>query len=91
MRFTELSDLFYSTANSYPLVLGKSPKNLYKTADKVGGTFTKRMRESISVGSLIARMREGVAAGKELLTETLTSRMLHDVNLEVDDSNQRYI
>ena len=64
-------------------------KNLYKTADKVGGTFTKRMRDSISVGSLIARMREGVAAGKELLTETLTSRMLHDVNLEVDDSNRK--
>lgn len=64
-------------------------KNLYKTADKVGGTFTKRMRDSISVGSLIAKMREGVAAGKELLTETLTSRMLHDVNLEVDDSNRK--
>lgn len=64
-------------------------KNLYKTADKVGGTFTKRMRDSISIGSLIARMREGVAAGKELLTETLTSRMLHDVDVEVDDSNRK--
>ena len=64
-------------------------KNLYKTADKVGNTFTKRMRDSVSVESLIARMREGVTAGKELLTNTLTSRMLHDVNLEVDDSNRK--
>ena len=64
-------------------------KNLYKTADKVGGTFTKRMRDSISIGSLIARMREGVEAGKELLTNTLTSRMLHDVDLKIDDSNRK--
>ena len=81
--------LFGYTIEGAEIGTENEAKNLYKTADKVGGTFTKRMRESISVGSLIARMREGVAAGKELLTETLTSRMLHDVNLEVDDSNRK--
>ena len=83
--------LFGYTIEGAEIGTENEAKNLYKTADKVGGTFTKRMRESISVGSLIARMREGVAAGKELLTETLTSRMLHDVNLEVDDSNRKVL
>lgn len=81
--------LFGYTIEGAEIGTENEAKNLYKTADKVGGTFTKRMRDSISIGSLIARMREGVAAGKELLTETLTSRMLHDVNLEVDDSNRK--
>ena len=65
-------------------------KNLYRTADTISGNFTKRMKNGLSMDSLIERMREGVAAGKELLTNTLTSRMLHEVNLETDDSNRRF-
>ena len=65
-------------------------KNLYKTAGKIGGTFTKRLKDSLSFDGLISRMREGVEAGKELLTDTLTSRVLHDVDLEIDKNNKKF-
>lgn len=64
-------------------------KNLYKTAENIGGSFTDKLKNSISINGLIDRMREGVAAGKELLSDTLTSKLLHDVNLEIDDSNKK--
>ena len=62
---------------------------LYKSADDVSTTFTKRMKKGLSFDGLISKMREGVAAGKELLTDTLTSRIIHDVNMENDESNKK--
>ena len=62
---------------------------LYKSADDVTTTFTKHMKKGLSFDGLISKMREGVAAGKELLTDTLTSRIIHDVNMENDESNKK--
>ena len=69
--------------------LDKEAPELYKTADNIGGTFTERFRRSVSVGFLLDKMRAGIEAGKDLVSDTLTSRMLHDVNLEIDDSNKK--
>ncbi len=81
--------MFRQNLEGAELGIDDEKNNLFQQAEDIGGTFTKRMRDSVSVESLIARMREGVTAGKEMLTNTLTSRMLHDVNLEVDDSNRK--
>lgn len=69
--------------------LESEAKNLYKTGEGIGDKFTKKMKDSLSMDGLIARMREGVEAGKQLLSDTLTAKMMHNVNLEMDDSNRK--
>ena len=81
--------IFGYTMEGGKIGLEDEAQNLYKKGESIGAKFTKKMKDSLSMEGLIARMREGVEAGKELLTNTLTSRMLHDVDLKVDDSNRK--
>lgn len=81
--------IFGYTMEGGKIGLEDEAQNLYKKGESIGAKFTKKMKDSLSMEGLIARMREGVEAGKELLTNTLTSRMLHDVDLKIDDSNRK--
>lgn len=83
--------IFGYTVEGGTIGLDKEAPSLYKTADKIGKSFTKKMKNSVSMDSLIARMREGVMAGKELLTETLTTRMLHNVNILNNDDEKKVV
>lgn len=66
----------------------EAPK-LYKTADNVGDTFTKRLKAHVNTDGLIGKMRSAVYAGTAKVATTLTSKVLHDVNVVNDDSNRK--
>ena len=81
--------MFKQNMEGAELGLEDEAKNLYKRGGDISTKFTQKMKDSLSLDGLVARMREGVEAGKKLLSDTLTSKMLHDVNLEIDDSNRK--
>lgn len=83
--------IFGYTVEGGTIGLDKEAPKLYKSADEIGTSFTKKMKTSVSMDGLIARMREGVIAGKELLTETLTTRMFQNINFQNNDDEKRVI
>ena len=54
MRFTDLSVFFYYTANSNPLVLGKSLKTLF-----LGGTMKNQRFHVIIIFQILKRLEFG--------------------------------
>ena len=62
---------------------------LYKTADDVSETFTKRMKAGISADGLVAKLRAGISEGKALVSRTLTAKVVHDVNMNTEEINRK--
>ena len=62
-------------------------KKLYKTADTVSGTFTKRIKDGISIDGLVAKLRAGIAEGKAMISQALTAKVIHKVNMNTEESN----
>lgn len=68
----------------------ESPK-LYRQADNIASTFTKKMQAGISADGLVSKMRNAVSAGKALVAQKLTANVVHDVNLNNDDSKKKVV
>lgn len=67
----------------------EAPK-LYKQADDVATTFTKRIQASVSADGLVSKMRAAVSAGRALVAQKLTAKVVHNVELNNDDHNKKY-
>ena len=64
---------------------------LFKKSDEVAETYTKRMKQGLGKGDLVAKMRAGVDHGKTLVAQTLTAKVLHDVDVSSGDKNRKVI
>ena len=71
--------------------LDKEAPKLYRQADSIGNTFTKRLKDSVNTNGLIAKMKAGVAAGRALVAQQLTAKVVHDVAIGTEDSNRKFI
>lgn len=67
----------------------EAPK-LYKQADDVASTFTKRMQASVSADGLVSKMKAAVSAGRAFVAQKLTANVVHEVELHNDDNNKKY-
>ena len=65
----------------------EAPK-LYKQADDVASTFTKRLKSGISADSLVSKMRAAVAEGKNFVAEQLTANVVHTVDMQNTDKQK---
>lgn len=65
----------------------EAPK-LYKQADDVASTFTKRLKSGISADSLVSKMRAAVAEGKTFVAEQLTANVVHTVDMQNTDKQK---
>lgn len=68
----------------------EAPK-LYKSAETVAETFTKRMQSGVSADGLVAKMRSAVAASNAVLASQLTANVVHNVNVSTDDNNRKVV
>lgn len=66
-------------------------KKLYKTADTVSDTFTKRISKGISADGLVAKLRAGIADGKAMVTQALTAKVIHSVDVNTEEFNRKMI
>lgn len=64
---------------------------LFKKSDEVAETYTKRMKHGLGKGDLVAKMRAGVDHGKSLVAQTLTAKVLHDVDVSSGDKDRKVI
>lgn len=67
----------------------EAPK-LYKQADDVSSTFTKRMQSGVSADGLISKMKTAVSAGRAFVAQKLTANLVHNVELHNDDNDKKY-
>lgn len=67
----------------------EAPK-LYKQADDVASTFTKRMQAGFSADGLVSKMKAAVSAGRAFVAQKLTANVVHEVELHNDDNNKKY-
>lgn len=67
----------------------EAPK-LYKQADDVASTFTKRMQAGISADGLVSKMKAAVSAGRAIVAQKLTANVVHEVELHNDDNDKKY-
>ena len=66
-------------------------RKLYQTADTVSNTFTKRLNAGISADGLVAKLRTGIAEGKAMVTQALTAKVVHHVNLNAEEANRKMV
>lgn len=67
----------------------EAPK-LYKQADDVASTFTKRMQAGVSADGLVSKMKAAVSAGRAFVAQKLTANVVHEVELHNNDNNKKY-
>ena len=67
----------------------EAPK-LYKQADDVASTFTKRMQAGISADGLVSKMKAAVSAGRAFVAQKLTANVVHEVELHNDDNGKYF-
>lgn len=65
--------------------------NLYKTADKVGDTFTEKLKSKLNTDGLIGKMRAAVFAETAKVSTNLTAKVVHDVNVSNDDKDKKVV
>lgn len=61
---------------------------LYKQADDVAETYTKRMKLGLDKGELLSKMRAGIDRGKALVAQTLSAKVVHDVDISSENNNR---
>ena len=64
---------------------------MYKQADDVASTFTKRMQAGVSADGLVSKMREAVSSGRAFIAQKLTANVVHEVDLHNDDNDKKVI
>lgn len=64
---------------------------LFKQADDIGETYTKRMKLGLDKGDLIAKMRAGIDCGKALVAQTLSAKVVHDVDITSEKNNRKIV
>ena len=67
----------------------EAPK-LYKQADDVASTFTKRIQSGVSADGLVSKMKAAVSAGRAFVAQKLTANVVHEVELHNDDNDKKY-
>ena len=83
--------MFRQTIEGGELGAEDEAKNLYKTGEKIGNTFTERMKNSVATAGLISKMKSAVSAGKALVASKLTATVLHDINLNDEQNNKKVV
>ena len=68
----------------------ETPK-LYKKADTIGKSFTQRLAEGVNANGLFNKLKEGVSAGRGIISDMLTAKVVHDVDVSTDDYNRRFV
>ena len=69
--------------------LDEEAPRLYKQADDVASTFTKRMQAGVSADGLVSKMRAAVSVGRSFVAQKLTANVVHEVGLHNDDNDKR--
>ena len=64
---------------------------LYKQADDVAETYTKRMKLGLDKGELLSKMRAGIDRGKALVAQTLSAKVVHDVDISSENNNRKVV
>ena len=64
---------------------------LFRQADNVAETYTKRMKVGLDKSDFIEKMRAGIDHGRALVTQTLTAKVLHNVDVTSQDSNRKVV
>lgn len=65
--------------------------NLYKKSNKVANTFAMRMKIGLDKSDLIAKMRAGIDRGKALVAQTLSAKVVHDVDISSENNNRKVV
>ena len=68
----------------------EAPK-LFDKEDEIAQTFTKKLKVGISTEGLISKLRAGIAEGRAFVAQTLTAKVVHDVILNTEDANRKYV
>ena len=68
----------------------EAPK-LFDKEDEIAQTFTKKMKVGISTEGLVEKLRAGIAAGKAFIAQALTAKVIHDVNINTEDANRKFV
>lgn len=71
--------------------LDREAPKLYRKADTIGETFTERMKNKVNTNGLISKLKDGVAAGKAVVAQALTAKVIHDVDMNNEDHNRRFV
>lgn len=71
--------------------LDKEAPKLYRKADTIGDAFTKRMKSRVNTDGLLAKLKDGIAAGKAVVAQALTAKVIHNVDLNLDDNNRKVV
>lgn len=64
---------------------------LLKQADDIGETYVKRMKLGLDKSDLIAKMRAGIDRGKALVAQTLSAKVVHDVDISSENNNRKVV
>ncbi len=64
---------------------------LLKQADDIGETYVKRMKIGLDKSDLIAKMRAGIDRGKALVAQTLSAKVVHDVDISSENNNRKVV
>ena len=71
--------------------LDEEVPKLFQKEDEIAQTFTKRLHAGISADGLVAKLRAGIAEGKAMVTQALTAKVVHHVNLNTEEANRRMV
>lgn len=66
----------------------EAPK-IYRQADDIASSFTKRMQSGISADGLVSKMKAAVSAGQAFVAQKLTANVNHSVMLREEDSERK--
>lgn len=64
---------------------------LYKKTDEIADTFTKKVNIGIKTDGLVSKLRAGIDEGRALVAQALTAKVIHDIELNTDDSNRKFV
>lgn len=80
--------IFKQNIEGAELGVDDEKNKLYKQADNLAEIYTKRLKLGLDKGELLSKMRAGIDYGKELVTKTLTAKVLHNIDVSSDDNRK---
>lgn len=82
-------EIFRYVMQGGEIAIEDEESNLYKQAEALGNTFSKKLKDSVSADGLVAKMRSAVSASKAVLASQLTANIVHSVNVTNDENNRK--
>lgn len=82
-------EIFRYVMQGGEIAIEDEESNLYKQAEVLGNTFSKKLKDSVSADGLVAKMRSAVSASKAVLASQLTANIVHSVNVTNDENNRK--